>query len=81
MDAGNEYCPTKMSLLISWQNAANVYSQAVAELTRKIGTVSKSEYEKLAQVSEEARKKALQAQADLVAHTLEHGCDDGEAAA
>jgi hypothetical protein len=81
MDAGNESCPAKLTLLVAWQNAAQVYSQAVAELTRKIGTVSKAEYEKLSHAAEETRNKALQAQADLEAHIVEHRCDDGGEAA
>jgi hypothetical protein len=81
MNAHKESCPTKTILLVTWQNAAQLYSQAVAVLTRKIGTISKDEYQKLAQAAEDARKKALKAQVDLEAHTVEHGCDDGGEAA
>jgi len=81
MDARKESCPTRTNLLLAWQNASQLYGQAIADLTRKIGTVSKDEYQKLAQAAEDARKNALAAQAELEAHTLDRGCDGGEFAA
>ena len=82
MDARKESCPTKTALLSTWQSATEIYSKAVAELSGKIGVVSRSEYERLSKAAEKARNVALAAKANLEAHTEEHGCDgDGEAAA
>ena len=80
MDARKESCPTKSRLLGEWQNAAKVYSHAVAELVRQIGELSKVDYERLAHVVETARKNSQDAQAVLKAHLAEHGCEDGEVA-
>jgi hypothetical protein len=83
MDANKETCPTKRILFSVWQNAADLYSKAVGELSRQIGTLPKQDYEKLKQKAERARQHSLDAQADLEAHIREHGCDgnDGEVAA
>jgi hypothetical protein len=43
MDVGKESCPTKTNVLIAWQNASKMYLQAVPELSRQIGIMSKSE--------------------------------------
>jgi hypothetical protein len=45
----------------------------VSELSRKIGTISKDDYEKLRQAAENARKRSIEAQATLEAHIKEHG--------
>jgi uncharacterized small protein (DUF1192 family) len=82
MDNPKASCPTKKTLVAAWRNAAEIYSRAVAELSQKIGIVPKSEYERLVEAAEKARKHALEAQANLEAHTNDHGCDDnGEVAA
>ena len=82
-DANKESCPTKTALLSDWQTATEAYSKAIAELSRKIGTVPKSEYEKLSRHAEAARRYSLEAKANLEAHARAHGCDgkDDEAAA
>ena len=80
MSPVKESCPTKAQLLLDWQKATEAYSKTVADLSRKIGVVSKSEYEKLARSAEKARKQSLEAKAKLDAHTRLHGCD-GEIAA
>lgn len=82
MNARKESCPTKTTLLAAWQKATEIYSQVVAELSRNIGVVSKSEYDRLAKAAETARNHALEAKTALDAHTAEHGCDgSGEAVA
>jgi Zn finger protein HypA/HybF involved in hydrogenase expression len=84
MSESKESCPTKTALLIAWQNAAEIYSKAVAELSRKVGVVSKAEYERLKSAAEAARQRSINAQANLEAHVESHGCDgdgDGEVAA
>jgi hypothetical protein len=83
MESQKESCPIKTSLLVAWQKASEIYSKAVAELTRQIGTVPKVEYQRLAKAAELAGKDSHEAQAALEAHTNEHRCDGngGEVAA
>ena len=72
-----ESCSEKTRCLVEWQDAMNAYSEAVAELSRRIGVVRRPEYERLSQAAEDARKIALKAKTDLDAHTRQHGCDGG----
>jgi len=83
MEPIKESCPTKMILMRAWQTAADVYSTAVAELSRQIGVLPKQQYEKLKHAAETARKHSMDAQTNLEAHIAEHGCDGngGEVAA
>ena len=78
--AEKESCPTKTRLLAEWQKAAETYANAVAELSRNIGVIPKSEYEHLSQVAENARHSSLKAKASLEAHMKAHGCDGDVAA-
>jgi hypothetical protein len=78
MDTYEESCSTRITLLTAWQKAAEAYSKAVAELTRRIGTASKREYEWLSRVAQDARNRSVEAQANLQAHMNEHGCHDGD---
>jgi len=81
MHPRKEYCPAKTALLAAWQSAAESYSKAIAELAHQIGILSKNDYETLKAAAEIARRRSLEAQADLEAHVLEHGCDGNGAAA
>ena len=67
-------CPEKRRLLVLYQQATEVYSQAVSELTRRIGTTSKIQYDELYQISVEAELTARTARKRLEAHIAEHGC-------
>jgi hypothetical protein len=67
--------------MAAWQSAAEIYSKAVAELSRQIGVLSKDDYVNLKGVAEDARRRSTEAQAELEAHVLDHGCDGGEKAA
>jgi hypothetical protein len=73
-----ESCPTRTSLMTAWQNAAEAYSQAVAEVTKKIGVVPKPEYDRLSKHAKDARKRAMEAKANLDEHTGKHGCGRGD---
>jgi hypothetical protein len=81
MDERKESCPTKTVLLLAWQNAAEVYAKAVAELSRQIGALPKSQYEKLSQAAEIARKHSREAQLNLQMHIADHGCNGNRRAA
>jgi hypothetical protein len=83
MDALKESsCPVRAALIAAWHNAAEIYSKAVAELSRQIGIISKDEYQRLKRLAENALQTSIDAQATLEAHIEGHGCDgNGEAAA
>jgi hypothetical protein len=67
-------CDVKRQLLTAYQKATAAYSQAVAELARKIGIVSKANYNELALASQKARRLSADTLEALDAHTDEHGC-------
>jgi len=67
-------CEEKTSLLVADQEAAQAYSNAVAELAKKVGVASKDEYNKLHGATELARYRSLDAQDRLERHIEEHGC-------
>jgi hypothetical protein len=69
-------CETKTQLLFAYQQAANVYSKAVAALARSIGAVLPHQYEKLNVAAETARLAAIEARNTLEAHIYEHRCDN-----
>jgi len=81
MDARKESCPTKTILLVAWQDAADIYAKAVAELSHQIGILPKDEYEKLSHAAETARKRSREAQANLETHIADHGCNGNQVAA
>lgn len=65
-------CEEKTNLLIAYQRATEVYSQAVAELAQKIGVTPK--HDALNRAAEQARYASLDAHDRLDRHTREHGC-------
>jgi hypothetical protein len=67
-------CETKRDLLTKYQEATTAYSQAVAELARKIGIVKKADYDALSAAAHRARRLSATALEALEAHTDEHGC-------
>jgi hypothetical protein len=69
-------CPTKNTLLIATQEAADAYARAVAELARNSGVGSAAEERMLSVAAELARKRSIKAHAALEAHISAHGCND-----
>ena len=69
-----ETCDVKRQLLGAYQKATEAYSQAVAELARQIGIISKADYNALTLASHKARRFSADALEALEAHTDEHGC-------
>jgi hypothetical protein len=67
-------CAEKTRLVAEYEEATSVFSQAVKELRRKIGTSSKEEYKRLERISSEARVKAEQARLALEQHISAHHC-------
>ena len=67
-------CETKTKLLVAHQNATEFYAKAVSELARKIGVVSRTQYDKLSLAAERARKLSFEARELFEGHIAEHGC-------
>jgi hypothetical protein len=67
-------CDEKVSLMKTYESATARFSEAVTELHRKMGTVSKSEYERLSQAADEARLKSEAARLAVERHVAEHRC-------
>jgi hypothetical protein len=67
-------CEEKIRLMAEYEEATSVFSQAVKELRRKIGTSPREEYKRLAQNSTDARVKAEQARLTLEQHISAHHC-------
>jgi hypothetical protein len=67
-------CPEKNRLLDSYEQCATAYSTALTDLRRRMGVLSKPEYEVLFDHAEELRMRAKEAQEALLRHIAEHGC-------
>ena len=70
----NNPCDVKTKLLAEYQRASAAYSKAVSDLARKVGIMSKIEYETLRVATELAAKRTRQARDHLEMHTYEHQC-------
>jgi hypothetical protein len=66
-------CDDKKRLATEYESAAK-FSQAVADLRRKIGTSTKEEYRRLDRAANEARIFSEQARLALGQHIATHGC-------
>jgi hypothetical protein len=73
-DMNRDNCETKTQLVGNYQNASQIYSKAVADLTRAIGKVDTVQHSELTLAAERARLTAQEARADLDAHMIEHAC-------
>jgi hypothetical protein len=67
-------CPKKAKLVALYQHTTRTYADAVAELNQRMGTSSKTEYEAIFRMAEQARVNAISAREALKKHTDEHGC-------
>jgi len=72
--AREESCEVKDRLLREYTTATADYSRAVQVLQRRLGVLSKTEYERLREFSETARTKSESARLALDAHVRNHGC-------
>ena len=71
---GIRQCGEKDTLLAEYREAMQLYSAAVAELTRRIGISSRDDYLKLHQAAELARLRSNQARTRLEGHFAQHHC-------
>lgn len=67
-------CEEKARLASEYQETSRKYADAVAELTKKMGTSAKAEYEWLTRAVDEARVKSEQSRLALEQHVATHNC-------
>jgi len=70
----NMRCEIKFGLITDYETATTVFSEAVTELRRRIGTSTKEEYDRIARDANDARVKSEQARLALERHVAEHRC-------
>jgi hypothetical protein len=68
-------CAEKDRLLSEYRTATELYSAAVAQLSRRIGISSFNDYRKLHDAAETARTHSNEARERLARHLDEHHCD------
>jgi hypothetical protein len=67
-------CEEKARLVSEYETAAKRFAEAVTALQHKMGTSTKSEYERLNRAADEARLKSEQARLALEQHVAAHNC-------
>lgn len=70
----SQRCDVKVGLAAQYEASTAVFSVAVSELRRKVGTSSKEEYDRLGRLANDARVKSEQARLALESHIAEHRC-------
>jgi len=72
--APEELCEEKSRLLREYNSATTDFSRAVQVLNTRLGVLSKDEYDKLKQFSDESRLRSEQARLALERHVSTHKC-------
>ena len=67
-------CEEKTRLTARYEAATTKFCEAVTELNQKMGTSTKTEYDRLARVANELRLKSEQARLELEQHRGGHCC-------
>jgi hypothetical protein len=67
-------CAERAALVAVYQRATQAYSDAVTNLSRRMGTSSKEEFEELRRLSETARRASAEALKALDGHIAQHNC-------
>jgi hypothetical protein len=67
-------CEEKARLATEYDRATAIFSEAVAELHRKIGTSPKEEYGRLVRASNQARMDSERARLAFEQHVSTHRC-------
>lgn len=67
-------CEEKNRLASQYEAAISKFSEAVAELRKKMGTSTKEEYQWIERAADEARVKSGQARLALEQHVAIHRC-------
>jgi hypothetical protein len=74
MKARTSDCDEKTRLAQQYEFATAQFSEAVKELSQRMGTSSKEEYARLDRVANELRVKSEQARLALEQHIASHRC-------
>ena len=69
------HCDERNRLFLEHRTAAERYSAAVTELTRKMGISSFDDYRELHQAAEAARTRSNEARGRVARHVAEHHCE------
>jgi hypothetical protein len=67
-------CEERAALVAAYERASKVYSDAVTNLSRRMGTSSKQEFEGLRRAAETARRASAEALRALDSHIAQHVC-------
>jgi hypothetical protein len=67
-------CDEKRRLLEAYQQVTEKYSAAVTQLNRRMGTVSKADYDALYCMTEMLHADVTRAQGELNSHVQAHRC-------
>jgi hypothetical protein len=67
-------CKEKAQLLDSYHQLARKYSDAVTELHREMGTLSKPQYDSLYKLTETLHAQVTRAQSEFNSHVQAHRC-------
>jgi hypothetical protein len=67
-------CEEKERLHRAYSFAASDYSRALQVLRRRLGTISKEEYQRLRAFAEKTRELTEQTRLALERHSVSHGC-------
>ena len=67
-------CEEKRRLLEAYQQVTERYSAAVTQLNRRMGTVSKADYDALYRMTEMLHADVTRAQGELNSHVMAHHC-------
>ena len=67
-------CEVKIRLATEYESSTAKFSEAVAELRKKMGTSTKEEYEQLDRAANEARARSEQARLTFEQHVVAHRC-------
>jgi hypothetical protein len=67
-------CQEKQRLVEAYQYVTEKHSDAVTELRRTIGTLSKADYDSLYRMTEALRAEVTRVQGELQSHINAHHC-------
>ncbi len=67
-------CAEKSRLLEAYRKGTEMLLSSLDELSTRMGTVDKDEYERLRRITDENRMKAEQARLDMERHIADHRC-------
>ena len=74
MSLREKVCEEKSRLLKTYQQVTEKYAAVVTELHRRMGTLSKAEYDSIYATSESLHADVTRAQGELNSHVVAHRC-------